>query len=366
MIKVCHVITTIDLGGAEKQLLLLSSYQVKMGYEVEVMYLKGKPVLLEDFVKSGVKVIENFANKSIFLQFVSLVQKGYRNKNLVFHAHLPRSELLCALALPKKSFVITRHNSEPFLPEGNSHISRLLSRYVIYNAFASIFISHAAKLFSEGNRESLASDLKFVVYYGLQDVIPIENKAKIINADFIEIGTVSRLVPQKNLFFLLDIAAELKNQNLFNFKINILGSGHLKEELISYGERLGINKILQWQEPTLDVATFYRNQDIFVLTSFYEGFGLVLLEAMKFQIPILASNTSAIPEVLGTNHPGLTSSSDPKYWAAKIVSLVRDKKQSLQYLQCQRERLNRFSIDKTYFAHHDVYSKVIERFSRDI
>ena len=366
MIKVCHVITTIDLGGAEKQLLLLTSYQVKMGYDVEVMYLKGNPVLLEDFVKSGVKVIENFANKPISLQFVRLFQKGYRNKKVVFHAHLPRSELLCAIALRKKSFVVTRHNSEPFLPKGNSHISRLLSRYVIYNAFASIFISNAAKLFSEFNRESLASDLTFVIYYGLQDVIPIEKKAKIINYDIIEIGTVSRLVPQKNLFFLLAIARELKNQNLFKFKINILGSGHLKEELVSYGESLGINKILQWHEPTLDVATFYRKQNIFILTSFYEGFGLVLLEAMKFQIPILASNASAIPEVLGTNHPGLTSSSDPKYWAAKIVSLVRDKKISLQYLKCQRERLNQFSIAKTYSAHHDVYSKVFERISRDL
>jgi glycosyltransferase involved in cell wall biosynthesis len=45
--------------------------------------------------------------------------------------------------------------------------------------------------------------------------------------------------------------------------------------------------------------------DVFILSSNYEGFGLVLLEAMQSNIPIVASNNSSIPEVMGISYPGL-------------------------------------------------------------
>lgn len=41
--KIIHLITTIEFGGAEKQLLILARYQIKLGLKVEVFYLKGKP-----------------------------------------------------------------------------------------------------------------------------------------------------------------------------------------------------------------------------------------------------------------------------------------------------------------------------------
>ena len=50
--------------------------------------------------------------------------------------------------------------------------------------------------------------------------------------------------------------------------------------------------------------------DVFLLSSLYEGLGLVLLEAISNQTPILAANNSAIPEVLGHEFPGLFETSD--------------------------------------------------------
>ena len=62
MIKVLHVITTINRGGAENQLLVLVREQIKSGMEVSVLYLKGDPELEQDFSNAGAKVLHDIAN----------------------------------------------------------------------------------------------------------------------------------------------------------------------------------------------------------------------------------------------------------------------------------------------------------------
>jgi len=56
MKKILHIITTINRGGAENQLLVLAEQQIKEGYTVEIVYLKDLPALKEDFENLGVKV----------------------------------------------------------------------------------------------------------------------------------------------------------------------------------------------------------------------------------------------------------------------------------------------------------------------
>jgi glycosyltransferase involved in cell wall biosynthesis len=67
--------------------------------------------------------------------------------------------------------------------------------------------------------------------------------------------------------------------------------------------------------------------DVFVLPSLWEGFGLVLLEAMAAGRPIIASNVSAIPEVLKQGHAGiLVPSGQPQELANAIIRLLEDEK----------------------------------------
>ena len=141
-IRVIHVITTIDLGGAEKQLLTLATCQKEMGLDVEVIYLKGTPALLHDFLAAGIRVNSEFSSINLYRQ-VRKLRTMRPSKNQVFHAHLPRAELLCSLSLRTGSFVVTRHNTEQFFPKAPKFISMLLSRFVLRKAFCSISISKA-------------------------------------------------------------------------------------------------------------------------------------------------------------------------------------------------------------------------------
>ena len=73
MKKVLHIITTIEFGGAEKQLLVLTRTQILEGRFVEVIYLKGSPELLKDFEDLGVKVSTKFANTHPLFQVLKII-----------------------------------------------------------------------------------------------------------------------------------------------------------------------------------------------------------------------------------------------------------------------------------------------------
>ena len=62
--KIIHLINTIEMGGAEKQLLVLAQKQVELGLQVEIIYLKGKPELEKDFENVGCKVRKLRSNSS--------------------------------------------------------------------------------------------------------------------------------------------------------------------------------------------------------------------------------------------------------------------------------------------------------------
>ena len=66
-----------------------------------------------------------------------------------------------------------------------------------------------------------------------------------------------------------------------------------------------ISKNVIWIDNYENIKDIYILSDVFVLSSKYEGLGLVLLEALSSKIPIIATNTSAIPEIIKNNYNGL-------------------------------------------------------------
>jgi len=358
--SILHVITTIDLGGAEKQLLTLANCQREKGFDVEVVFLKDKPTLLQDFLKVGVKVDSSFAGLGFLRQVLKLKQRK-RQENLVVHAHLPRAELLCALSLRQESFIVTRHNSEAFFPRGSAKLSQLLSRFVLQRAFASISISKAVADYLKKSGEMSNLEANHIIYYGLKNTCVSPKSKMESRSQPVHLGTVSRLVPQKNLPLLLETLKELNSINSIGFELSVVGTGPLQKELQLISVKLGVEKAVSWKGQSEEMVAFYQSLDIFVLPSDYEGFGLVLLEAMSQGIPIVARNISAIPEVMGELHPGLVNSSRPIDLARKIREFLENREVLNSCLEFQGARLREFSIDKTQLAHERLYSSLLEQ-----
>jgi glycosyltransferase involved in cell wall biosynthesis len=103
--------------------------------------------------------------------------------------------------------------------------------------------------------------------------------------------------------------------------LTILGAGPLESELKQFAKTLGISASVQFLGRSSQIFDFLGKLDAFILTSKYEGFGMVLLEAMDAGVPIIASDNSAIPEVLGNDFPGLCPTGDYMNFAEKITKL---------------------------------------------
>jgi len=327
--KVTHLITTIERGGAEKQLLTLASEQVQSGLKVEVFFLKGKSDLKSEFESLGVKVNNLLVGKS-FLKQIFLLSKHLRKNPSPVHAHLPKSELLAAVVIAKKYFVFSRHNAEPFWPSGPRIISNLLSKYVCKRASQGIAISNAVKSYLI-KRGEIPNGYKIdVVYYGYQKDISTNSVSSNFITNLInghssnyKIGTIGRLVPQKDYPTLLGAFSNVL-KSLPNADLYIVGEGYLQKDLIELSKSLGIDGKVHWLGKTEYIKEFLSKIDLFILPSKYEGFGLVLLEAMVAKKPIIAANNSAIPEVLGKSYEGLFLTGDVNALAQQIETAISD------------------------------------------
>jgi len=359
--KVIHLITTIERGGAEKQLLTLASKQVESGLKVEVFFLKGKPDLKNEFEASSVKVNNLLAGKS-FLKQIFLLSKHLRKNPSPLHAHLPKSELLAAIVITKKYFVFSRHNAEPFWPSGPRIISNLLSKFVCKRASQGIAISNAVKNFLVKRGEVPSGYTIDVVYYGFQEDIVtnsaglnlITNLTNSQNSNY-KVGTIGRLVPQKDYPTLLSAFSNVL-KSIPNTDLYVVGEGYLKKDLINLSKSLGIKDKVHWLGKTEYVKELLSKIDLFVLPSKYEGFGLVLLEAMVAKKPIIAANNSAIPEVLGKTYEGLFSTGDVNALAQQIKTAISDNSFSERLVQSYATQLNLFDPSKMNRNIENVYS----------
>jgi len=359
--KVTHLITTIERGGAEKQLLTLASEQVQSGLNVVVLYLKGKPDLRNEFKAAGVEVNNLLVGKS-FLKQIFLLSKYLRKNPSPVHAHLPKSELLAAIVVRNKYFIFSRHNSEPFWPSGPRIISNLLSKYVCTRASQGIAISNAVKSYLIKRGEIPTGHTIDVVYYGFQKDISTNTAGlglitNIMNGQSSnnKIGTIGRLVPQKDYPTLLNAFSNVL-KSVPNTDLYVVGEGYLQKDLIEFSKSLGVDGKVYWLGKTEYIKEFLSKIDLFILPSKYEGFGLVLLEAMVAKKPIIAANNSAIPEVLGKTYEGLFLTGDVSALAQQIKTAITNDKYSERLVQSYASQLNLFDPSEMNRNIKNIYS----------
>lgn len=324
--KVFHLITTMEPGGAEKQLMHLAQEQALSDDTVYIAFLKGNGTLKKQIAETKIQLIESLANKPIFVQYFLLWKMIKHIKPDVVHCHLPRSESLGALlkSVSNVKLILTKHNSERFWPTGITILSRILASFVNDKANAIICISNATKKYLQSIGELEKDNKVVVVHYGVPPSQDLDAHGKhFSNSMKIKLLTFSRLVPQKNLTNLISAMAILcsiqRDSNLL-----IYGEGKLRDQLQKQIEELNLVDHVKILSPVLHSDEILANCDIFLLTSHYEGFGLSVLEALRSNRPVIASNKGALKEVLGHGYPYLVDPLNPQEIAAMILRVWSD------------------------------------------
>lgn len=141
------------------------------------------------------------------------------------------------------------------------------------------------------------------------------------------ICTVGTVEPRKNIITLIEAVKILRDRNQLRHQFVIAGASGWKNSSIYAGvQRCGLTegevKFLG-RVPDEDLPLLYSGAALFVFPSFYEGFGLPLVEAMASGVPVVASNTSSVPEVV-QDAGILVSPRRPEEFADAIARVIAD------------------------------------------
>lgn len=150
----------------------------------------------------------------------------------------------------------------------------------------------------------------FTIYNCVEIPETLENKS-FSNRNSLTIGVVSRLSREKGIDVLIDAMPQILSA-IADIRLMIVGDGEERERLQDQVSRLKIDHAVTWMglRPKEDLPDLYRQMDVVVIPSRFEGFGLTAIEAMRFGCPVIASNVDGLREIVVHVETGLLYESE--------------------------------------------------------
>lgn len=170
------------------------------------------------------------------------------------------------------------------------------------------------------------------------------------NDEYVNILFVGRFVPNKKQEDIIRIFAYYHKFINKKSRLFIIGSPFIpdyNDALKEYIEYLGISDsvIMPGHSTFPEILSYYRCADIFLCMSEHEGFCVPLIEAMLFEVPIVAYKSSAIPYTLGKSGV-VVDTKEPEKIAEIIDTIVSDEELFNRIVKSQKERLEDFKCAK--------------------
>lgn len=151
---------------------------------------------------------------------------------------------------------------------------------------------------------------------------PKELQLKKDNHNKINILSVGRLDTPKDPLTLL-AAARIVIEQHPEVHFTLVGDGEFYEHCKSYIKENSLEKNISMTGWLNNVADYYQTYDIFALSSIYESFGLIFLEAGYYHLPTVATNVEGIPEVVANGETGLLCDPrNPEALAQNLIYLI--------------------------------------------
>jgi len=182
-----------------------------------------------------------------------------------------------------------------------------------------------------------------------------------INCEYIlSVGSIN---PRKNYIGLLKAYRILIDRG---YKLDLIIAGNKgwknEEFFESIKELKLLNKVSVFtQVSNTELRILYSNASIFVFPSFYEGFGIPPLEASSYSLPVVCSDTSSMPEVMGDSAL-YVNPYEPEDIAEKMIMVIDDSELRSRLIKNGKENIKRFSWERAASDLADVFRKVYGQF----
>jgi glycosyltransferase involved in cell wall biosynthesis len=208
-----------------------------------------------------------------------------------------------------------------------------------------------------------------VIPYGVSDAFEKRQDRAYLGEIRKKLGLPSRYIlyvgtlePRKNLPFLINAFARLKKEEHLDHRLVLAGARGWRYRQIfrTIEERNLVKDVLTLgyvrQE---DLPGLYTMADLFVYPSLYEGFGLPPLEAMACGVPVITSNSSSLPEVVG-NAAMTFDPRDSRGLVEKMRTLMGDEELRRSYIEQGSIRARQFTWERTARETLKVYAIAAE------
>lgn len=181
------------------------------------------------------------------------------------------------------------------------------------------------------------------------------------NIDFPFILYVGRIEARKNIITILKALYKIKKLGL-NYKlVNVGPMGWKHEMVLQEVHKLNLQEdvIFPGYVPEDDLIKFYNAADLFVYPSLYEGFGLPPLEAMACGTPVITSNTSSLPEVVG-DAGIMVDPMDINSLTEFMYNVLTDKNLQNKMIKKGLKRSKMFTWEKTAQKTWQIYENILD------
>lgn len=234
--------------------------------------------------------------------------------------------------------------------------------------YTNILRSNKIICFSFFTKQEILSMLDFteedvhVIYHGIEhNLFKIQNN---LNVDFYLpkkfIFSVGSIEPRKNLLGLLEAYDLLEDNFKMEYKLVLAGfKGWENKEIMTLIEKNKENIHYLGFISDIELVKVYNLATCFVFPSFYEGFGLPVLESMACGTPVICSNTSSLPEV-GGDVVVYCNPYDVYDIKNKIEIVLNDENLQKEMIKNGLERAKLFSWEKSAEEHMKVFEEVLK------
>ena len=363
--KVLHTTKVQGIGGAEQHLLNLLPALRERGVDARFLSLDGgldSSRFHRALDERGIPWTRVRCGLDASPRLAFDVTRAVRRERPdLLHTHMVHADVYGSLAAhaTRTRFVSTRHNDDRYLLGPFRYVDRTF----MHGASAIVAISDAVREFHI--RAGLPAERLVTIHYGLD--APPRAPSELTPADAgIEAGAplvlaIGRLIEQKDHATLLAAFARVRETHPAA-RLAILGWGRLEDETRARAAALGLADAVVLPG-RVEPAAWLERADVFAHTSRWEGFGIVLLEAMLAGLPVVATRASAVPEVVVDGKTGvLVEPGDAAGVADALAGLLGDEARRRALGDAGRARaLEEFSVARMADRTAALYQGVVAR-----
>ena len=346
--KITVIIPTLNIGGAEKLTVNLINDWINKGHQIELLLLQKEGPLLQELNNKNL-IIHNLNSKNTLFSFYPLYKFFNQNKiDIAWGNMSPLTSIIIfawVLSGKKGKLFVTEHNPLTFQITQLSKLKEFVLRLIFSLSYR---FATGITTVSKGIKNDLLqlahinNDKIDVIYnpvaIGKNKISKLFNlEKKIWDSSYnVKLLSVGNLKVQKNHKLLINAFAKLP-KNL-NAQLIIIGEGPLRKELEELINNLKLSKRISLIGHQKNPYPWYHSADLFILSSNYEGFGNVLIEALECGLPIVSTNCVSGPkEILENGKYGklveVNNVDDLKNGIIEQINKKHDKKKLIERSQ---------------------------------